>query len=942
MHIAGASELSAADFVSRSHAFFGRARELSQLVSEVPLARPGRPLVRFVVGPPGIGKSALLQRACGRLANSGAIVLTSRCRQQGSRPYRALDGVLDGLARHLRSLSAARLEELVPCEAALISRLFPALTRVLPAVTMAENDVQLQPLEQRNRVFVGLRELLRKLSQERTVVLALDDTHWLDPDSLSLLRALLRGPAAPALTLLGTLQSESGPGLPENALSASELQRALATSGKPLQLGGLDDPAARSFAEQLLSIDAPAHAHDAATIAREALGHPRLIEQWVLLLKESPNEAAATSLGEILQSRMSQLRPAARKLATFVAFADGPVPLAVLADATQLHASDLERETAALRLSRLCRVTQASDGESIELAHERVRDVMRLDRSTQEYKQVHAALARSYARLRPLDEEALGSHLELAGQTASAAEAYGRAADRALEALAFARAARLYRKSIALTGSQTESDRHARLGDALTSGGYAPEAARAYLAAAKQDSPCALDLRRRAAELLLVCGHTESGNEVADALVARLSLPVVRNRVRNVLGASVRWLKLRATGFSFSPREALDIPADTLLRIDTCWSLFVGLLNEDPIRAQHAIALHVTLSLSAGEAMRVARGLAGTALVLEMMRGQSARGQELIERAESLIERHEQPHVRGLCRLHAGMRAFHAGAPQLAKAQLAQAEHSFLTVANATPWELSVTQFSALLCHMLSGDLPTLRRLAHDWHEDALARGDLRAADNLRVRVLPLVALLSGDLETARSWLAEPRLVTATRFDLPAYWREISVIECALLEGGASALLHIEQFWSQLKRSSLLALRSVHAEAHWLRARALLSALDASAPGVSEKLTLAEADQLERGDMPGARGLALCVRAAVLARTNVAASMQLFREAQRVLHDSGCELLSKLAQLRYGLLASDGVEAQRDVRDAQLWLTGAGVVDVRAVLRVLMPGGLVA
>jgi hypothetical protein len=925
---------------------FGRTAETATLVAAVPSARRGRPLVRFVVGASGIGKTVLLQRVAARLASGGALVLSSRCRQHGSLPYRALSGVLEDLARHLTSLARSELTALIPAHAELMARSFPQLARVLAGAGAAgEPREPLNPLEQRNRAFHALRALLSGLCARRPVVMALDDMHWVDSDSLALLHSLLVGPATPALSLLGTLYPEDERGAADHPASASQLQHSLASSGEPLQLAGLDSRAARQLAEHLLAERAPAHAAKAESIAREAAGHPALIEQWIELLREGAPHSAPATLREVVSERLAQLPPAALQLAALLALADMPVPLDLLAHAAGLPREQVAQELAVLRQSRLCRITQASAGERFELAHDRVRDVVLAPLTEDERRCRHGALSVAYAALYAHELEALGTHLQLADAPARAAECFARAADRALDALAFARAARLYRKSIALTGVQSSAERHARLGDALTSWGHAAEGARAYLAAAQgSDAVQALELRRRAMEQLLVCGHSWDGHAAAARLVKRLKLPIAKSSQGGLLRVGLRWFKLRASGFSFRPRDAGELPAAQLLRIDTAWSLFVGFAIADPARAHDPLSLHLSLALRSGEPVRVARGLAGFAFAFELTRGQSAVAQEMIERAEAISERLDHPHLRGLCHLHAGVRAFHSGHDELAKASLERAELAFQHGCRGTPWELAVTQFASLLCHLLAGDVRTLSRLAGDWHEEALARGDLASADNMRLRVLPAVALLAGDIDGARRLLEPPPAgLPRGQLGLQAYWREACLVECDLFEGrAADARSRVEALWRRLRRSALLTFRTVHLEAHWLRARVGLLALEARSGDAGRRAILADIAQIEASDMGGARGLGSALRGALAARAgDRRAADGAFQCAEIELADEGRHLIAQLARLRRGQLGAHPAAA-RIQREAELWLSNAGVRDAPALLRVMMPGGLPA
>src|SRR5262249_18495231 len=104
---AGAAELLALEGRPQDAAprdlYVGRQRELAALLERLP-AR-GKPTVALVTGPSGIGKSRLLrhfaEEAQRRLP--AALVLQARCFEREDVPFKALDGLIDGLARALRN-----------------------------------------------------------------------------------------------------------------------------------------------------------------------------------------------------------------------------------------------------------------------------------------------------------------------------------------------------------------------------------------------------------------------------------------------------------------------------------------------------------------------------------------------------------------------------------------------------------------------------------------------------------------------------------------------------------------------------------------------------------------------------------------------------------------------------------------------------------------------
>jgi len=73
-----------------------------------------------------MGKTALLQRFLADRRQEGAIVLTGRCYERESVPYKAFDSLIDSLTRHLQALPRTR-PAVMPENAADLARVFPVL-----------------------------------------------------------------------------------------------------------------------------------------------------------------------------------------------------------------------------------------------------------------------------------------------------------------------------------------------------------------------------------------------------------------------------------------------------------------------------------------------------------------------------------------------------------------------------------------------------------------------------------------------------------------------------------------------------------------------------------------------------------------------------------------------------------------------------------------------
>ena len=263
---------------------------------------------------------------------------------------------------------------------------------------------------------------------------------------------------------------------------------------RELEVGALEPFEARSLALSLLDADDPRARRSAQRIAEEAQGNPLFIDELARHVRdEAEAEAKRISLDEVLRARLRRLPPDAGRLLAVIAIAGRPIGLAIAQRAAETRDPAV---LALLKAGNLVRTRGSVEATIVECYHDRIREAQLALLDGSRAQKMHLRLAIALESSPRPDPEALAVHFAAAGERIRAADFAVDAATAAAEALAFDRAARLYRLAIELTQARLSlindlertADRgrlrvlYALLGDALANAGRGAEAARGVLA----------------------------------------------------------------------------------------------------------------------------------------------------------------------------------------------------------------------------------------------------------------------------------------------------------------------------------------------------------------------------------------------------------------------------------------------------------------------------
>jgi class 3 adenylate cyclase/tetratricopeptide (TPR) repeat protein len=448
----------------------GRAEESSTLADAFKrVADGGGREAVLVSGEAGLGKTTLVAEAARAAFDQNAIVLFGHCAEDLATPYQLFAEALAHYVTH------------APEEA--LRRHGPDLARLVPAVRARIPDLPPSAATdsdtERFLLLAAVVGLLTEVSREQPIVLVLDDLHWADNASLSMLRHLLAADPAMRVLVVGTYR--------DNELSnADALVETLAALHREqgvtrLDLAGLDDTGVVAFLEaaagQELDEAGVGLAH---AVYRETDGNPFFVAEVLRHLSETgaiyqddggrwTGDLELEQLGlpesvrAVIGARVVRLGEDAGRVLSMAAVIGRDFDVDLLADATGTSVDDVLDVLDAADAAALVREAPGAPG-CYSFTHALIQHTLYDDLSATRRARAHRVVAEAMEELGGTSGARIGElarHWMAASRPADELKAieYSRqAGDAALAALAPADALRYYAQALELYPADTDPD----------------------------------------------------------------------------------------------------------------------------------------------------------------------------------------------------------------------------------------------------------------------------------------------------------------------------------------------------------------------------------------------------------------------------------------------------------------------------------------------------
>jgi class 3 adenylate cyclase/tetratricopeptide (TPR) repeat protein len=447
-------------------AYVGRVAELARLTELWGEAREGSIRVALIGGEAGVGKTRLSTHLALEVHGEGATVLYGRSDEDLGVPFQPWVQALGHVVKEAPQRVLDAHGELFGGD---LARLIPALRKRVPDLPAPRES---DPETERYLLYAAVAGLLEEAGRLEPLLVILDDLHWADSPTLSLLRHLVATGSSMRVMVVGTYRdSDLSRGHPLTALLA-DLHREQGV--ERIKLTGLDS-------EEVLALIEAVAGHEldqeggalAREIMRETAGNPffagellrHLIESGAFmqgntgrwrLVGDAAGLGLPQSVREVVGRRVDRLGSDARTVLSGAAVIgrdfDVDLLLAVV-DFPEVRLLDLLDEAVA---ASLLQENRDRPGR-FTFTHALVEHTLCEDLGATRRARLHRQIAEA---LEELCGDEPGERLgELAGHWAAAVVSADRAkaihyarraAERALEQLAPAEAERWYRQALEL------------------------------------------------------------------------------------------------------------------------------------------------------------------------------------------------------------------------------------------------------------------------------------------------------------------------------------------------------------------------------------------------------------------------------------------------------------------------------------------------------------
>lgn len=272
---------------------YGRYREIKDLLDEFTHVKNGGSGIIFFSGPPGIGKSSLINEVQRHLVggdNNGNFISGKFDQYEETIPFSAVIQAISAIVRRMLTLPDSILKR--HCETILnaVGNNGGLIIDVIPELALVIGEqpppAKLPPMEARNRFnYVVYKFVQAVVTFAQPLIIFLDDLQWAESGSINAIRSIFMDSALSRVLFIGAyrdIEATHNPYLSELLRDVRQTK----PEAKFIKLEPMDKQSLGMWIEEMFAIDEPEASQFIDLIADRTGCNPLFIKEFLIYLHE--------------------------------------------------------------------------------------------------------------------------------------------------------------------------------------------------------------------------------------------------------------------------------------------------------------------------------------------------------------------------------------------------------------------------------------------------------------------------------------------------------------------------------------------------------------------------------------------------------------------------------------------------------------------------------
>lgn len=346
--------------------FVGREKELAVLESLFDSILENQGNFVLIEGETGIGKSRLVEEFLAKVKSKGAMVVKGHGYHKEVSTYRLFSELFRNFFAHIDYDTRHLAPLLDNLTIGLLQKIVPELSDYIPFDVSRIGTPPMSPKEEKQRFYDVLLLFFLKLSHRQPLILDVEDLHWLEPDTLELLRYLITNLRKAPVMVIATSRGLDTGSFTRNWLEGLEDQRML----HRLELSGLASEEVKKLAKALFNQELtdnffgwlldytagnPLFINESlrAGVEQDAFFFDPVESRWEIKEEYSDRILQPATLQSVIQRRLKGLDKPSRKVLSLAAVMGDRFDLDTLQKLSTISMAQLKRTVGDLILKNL-------------------------------------------------------------------------------------------------------------------------------------------------------------------------------------------------------------------------------------------------------------------------------------------------------------------------------------------------------------------------------------------------------------------------------------------------------------------------------------------------------------------------------------------------------------------------------------------------------------